>query len=142
VSKHTISLPEWHAACAQVAVDFAVAIDHEDFNLVLSLFAENAVFEHFGGISRGHDQIQHWLKERPKQLIRHVCSNFSGKLAVSGEVEGSTYFTAYRAMGTPTLPVKSTTPIMIGEWLDRFVQTPEGWRIKHRRIQIAFAAVD
>lgn len=135
-------LQEWNLACAQVAIDFAVAIDHEDFDRALSLFTADAVFDRFGDIAHGHGEISKWLDERPKQLIRHVCSNFSGTLLENGEVEGSTYFTAYRAMGTPDLPVKGTTPLMVGEWLDTFASTSEGWRIKKRAISAAFVASD
>lgn len=136
-------LPDWHFACAQVAIDFAVAIDHEDFERVASLFTEDGVLDRFGQLAQGRAAILRWLKEeRPKQLIRHTCSNFSGRLLPSAEVEGSTYFTAYRAMGAPTLPVKNTTPLMVGEWHDLFAQTAEGWRIKQRSISAAFVAAD
>ena len=139
----TMRLPDWHFACAQVAIDFAVAIDHEDFERVPMLFTEDGVLDRFGHLAQGRAAIMRWLKEeRPKQLIRHVCSNFSGRLLPSGEVEGSTYFTAYRAMGAPSLPVKSTIPLMVGEWHDLFVHIAEGWRIKRRSIDAAFVAAD
>lgn len=138
-----LTLPDWHFACAQVAIDFAVAIDHEDFERVAALFTEDGVLDRFGQLAEGRARISRWLsKERPKQLIRHVCSNFSGHLLSSGDVEGSTYFTAYRTMGAPSLPVKNTIPLMIGEWLDLFAQTAEGWRIKRRSISVAFVAAD
>lgn len=139
----TARLPDWHFACAQVAIDFAVAIDHEEFDRVASLFTEDGVLDRFGDRTQGRIAIANWLTaERPKQLIRHVCSNFSGRLLPSCEVEGSTYFTAYRALGAPTPPVKNTVPLMVGEWIDIFAQTTEGWRIKQRRISVAFVAAD
>ncbi len=132
---------DWRAACAQVSIDFAVAIDHGDFAGVLSLFTEDGSLIRFGQASRGQAELRKWLfEERPAQVIRHVCSNFSGKLVTPTEVHGTTYFTAYRAMGEHDLPITGTVPLMVGEWEDVFARTAAGWRIKSRTVKVAFQA--
>ncbi len=141
MSEQAGSVPDWHLACAQIAIDFAVAIDHEDFERVLSLFTEDGSMDRFGQVSRGRAELRRWLfEERPKQLIRHVCSNFSGRMTTRDEVHGTTYFTAYRAMGRHDLPVTGTMPLMIGEWEDVFRRTDAGWRIRSRCVNVAFQA--
>lgn len=132
---------DWHRACEKIAYGFAVAIDHGDFATVLDLFAENGSINVFGTVRKGPKDLRKWLYEdRPEQVIRHVCSNFSAQRLSQTEVLGRTYFTAYRCLGAGDLPVRDTTPFMIGEWVDRFCLTDAGWRLAHREVQPVFQA--
>ncbi|MBI1201233.1 MAG: hypothetical protein GC182_01860 [Rhodopseudomonas sp.] len=131
--------PDWHAACAQVAIDFAVAIDHGDVDAVLALFTEDGCLIRPDEVSSGQAELRRWLvDERPAQVIRHVCSNFSARQIAADRVEGKTYFTAYRAMGAPTRPVSDNVAILVGEWDDVFQNTAAGWRIKSRTVTLVF----
>ena len=53
---------------------------------------------------------------------------------------GITYFTIYRHEGALAAgtPAPLTGPASIGEFHDRFVRTPEGWRLRLRTTQVAF----
>lgn len=135
------SIPEWHPVCAQLSIDFALAIDHREFEKVVSLFTVDGNFVRGGITTTGRPALLKWLtEERPVQVIRHIISNFSGEMVKPDEVHGITYFTAIVEMGDPELPIRKTTPGGMGEWHNVFVKTSEGWRIKSKTVNQVFLA--
>lgn len=134
-------IPDWHHVCAQISVDFAVAIDHREFEKVTSLFTEEGSFVRGGITTTGRPALLKWLTdERPVQVIRHIISNFSAEMINSDEVHGITYFTAILEMGDPELPIRKTIPGGMGEWHDVFVKTSDGWKIKSKTVNQVFLA--
>ena len=78
MEKFTNSELNWHIQCEQLSMKFAIAIDHCDYDGLLSLFTENASLSRFGTTSTGKKELRIWLNERPVQTIRHVLHKFFG----------------------------------------------------------------
>jgi len=101
---------------------------------VHELYAEDGVLELQGTTLRGRQAIAEWgrqlVKNPPWRIIRHVCGNMRFVADGPDAAEGITILTVYMVSG----PGAATTlPLQVGEDHDRFVRTPEGWRLASRR---------
>ena len=140
MEKFTNSELNWHIQCEQLSMKFAIAIDHCDYDGLLSLFTENASLSRFGTTSTGKKELRIWLNERPVQTIRHVCTNFSAHKTSENSASGITYFTAYRALENGEGPFETSGPFMVGEYEDKFELTKSGWKISNRNVKVIFQA--
>ena len=101
---------------------------------VHELYAEDGVLELQGTTLRGRQAIAEWgrqlVKNPPWRIIRHVCGNMRFVADGPDAAEGITILTVYMVAG----PGSATTlPLQVGEDHDRFVRTPDGWRLASRR---------
>ncbi len=130
----------WWVECQALSIAFANGIDRHRDDEVLALFTEDAVLDRWGSALTGHAALRKWLDGRPTELItRHVCTNFEARQLASDRAEGLTLFTFYRAARRDaTGPLPMNGPAMVGEYLDQFRRTPDGWRIARREICILF----
>ena len=130
----------WWEECQALSMAFANGVDHFRDDAVLALFTEDGVLDRWGSPVTGHAALRGWLDGRPRDLVtRHVCTNFAATRSAPDDAEGFTLFTFYRGTrqdGTGPLPL--TGPAMVGEYLDRFRCTADGWRIARREIRIVF----
>jgi hypothetical protein len=127
-------------ACERLSIAFAIGVDRFDDDAVLNLFTHDGVFNRPGNVVKGRDALHGWLKGRPRDVVtRHICTNISIKVINKKEASGITYFTFYRGAkdGEPSvLPLHG--PDIVGEYLDRFLLTDDGWRIAERAVAFAF----
>ena len=132
--------PEWWAACQALSTAFANGVDRRRNDEVLALFTEDAVLDRWGHSVTGHAALRRWLDGRPADVVtRHVCTNFEARRTAADHAEGLTLFTFYRAARHDAAdPLPMIGPAMVGEYLDQFRRTPDGWRIARREIRILF----
>lgn len=133
-------------ACERLVVQFCHYVDHGEAQRIADLFSEDGVWS-VPGISTltGQAELRAGLGERQakqSRVARHVCSNVLIDVLDEDTAEGVAYVANYRhdrgpeENDTDLAPVDH--PLMIGEYRDRFVRTPEGWRIARREVVVAF----
>jgi hypothetical protein len=127
-------------ACAKVSIAFANAIDRNDYDAVIGLFASDGILDRWGNAIQGHAALRQWLDSRPRDVTtRHVCTNIMIERVSPGEARGTTYFTFYSAANAANgeaLPLEG--PAVVGEYHDRFVLTERGWRLGKRVVTPKF----
>jgi hypothetical protein len=127
-------------ACEKLSIAFANAIDRNDYDAVIALFASDGILDRWGNAIQGHAALRQWLDSRPRDMTtRHVCTNIMIDRVARGEARGTTYFTFYSGPGDPdgnVLPLEG--PAMVGEYHDRFVLTENGWRLGERVVAPKF----
>lgn len=132
----------WWAECHALSIAFANGIDHRRYDEIAALFTDDGTLDRWGQVVTGRAALRAWLDTRPTDIVtRHVCTNFEARRIAPGQAEGFTLFTFYRAAGsdgTDKLPLSG--PAMVGEYVDQFRLTSEGWRIARRSIRIIFQA--
>ncbi len=118
---------------ADVLARYCLALDDRDFGLLARVFTEEAVAEYASvGVSRGLDAITGTVRASLEPL--DASQHFIGTSLVEADAEGvagRTYLIAQH--------VKHGTPggdafTVAGTYTDRFVRTPDGWRIRHRQL--------
>lgn len=128
-------------ACEALSVAYARAIDFRDYDTFVDLFTEDGELD-TGTVLKGRAAIREAISHRPDELrSRHVITNVFVDVLSDTEARGISYLTLYRHVGPESLkngPVPLTGPAAVGHYEDRFVKTPEGWRFKRRRLQLAF----
>src|SRR3954449_5736629 len=111
-----------------LAVRYATALDSRDWDLLRTCFTPDAVAEYVGiGDCNGYDAIESLCKSAltPLDRTQHLLGNQVAE--VNGdEATASCYLQAQH--------VRSGVPggdkfIIAGKYIDRFVRTPDGWRI-------------
>lgn len=67
-----------------------------------------------------------------------MCTNIVMDVVSDTEASGLTYFTLYREDGVdPGSPGSRTSPAVVGEYVDVFHKTSDGWRIHNRTVTVA-----
>lgn len=127
-------------ACGRVSVAFANSIDRCDYDAVIELFTRDGILDRWGTVIRGHEALRQWLDARPRDVSTcHVCTNILVRRVAPDEARGTTYFTFYSGSNvecSDTLPLAG--PVMVGEYLDRFILTERGWRLRERVVRPRF----
>lgn len=125
-----------HHACEQLINDFAWHVDHGDYAAVLNLFIdEEPCFERPDREVRGRDAIRAMLDARPTDRVtRHVCTNIVLFAEAEKIIRGRCYVTLYSVEIGPFDSAGGEPSVgLLGEYHDRFLLTPSGWRIDHRK---------
>src|SRR5262245_44916125 len=127
--------------CEQLMIAYARGIDFRDYDNVASLFTEDGVLD-IGNPLEGRAAIAQALTRRPYELrSRHVLTNLFVDVVDPDTARGICYLTLYRHVGPESLqrdPVELDRPAAVGHYQDRFVRTPDGFRIAHRALHLAF----
>jgi hypothetical protein len=127
--------------CEQLMIAYARGIDFRDYDNVASLFTEDGVLD-VGTELSGRAAIQTALSQRPYELrSRHVLTNLFVDVVSADFARGICYLTLYRHSGPESLergPVELERPAAVGHYQDRFVRTPDGFRIEQRTLHLAF----
>jgi ketosteroid isomerase-like protein len=130
--------------CQRLAVDFARHVDQRNIDDVIDLFTSDAVFERRGEVLQGHDAIRAAQLRRPKTLVtRHLCMNIAVDVLDGERAIGRVPFVLFRhdhaTAGTDdTRPAPLTGPETVGEYVDEYRRTSDGWRIARRVAKAAF----
>ena len=131
-------------ACERLVIDYTHLVDFGEAARIADLFTEDGVWEAEGVRMEGRDAIRAGFGARQgvtRRTSRHVCTNLAITLAGPDDATGVSYLVNYRhdsASGVAELPAPAGLPKFVGEYFDRFVRTPDGWRIAHRRCTLAF----
>ncbi len=132
--------------CERLIVEYARRLDLGEPDGVAELFTEDAVWEMPGLIRfEGRDELSVGIPSRlsaSARTTRHVCTNIAINVVGPSEAVGCCYLINYRhdwPDGVIEQQAPSAEPKYIGEYHDRFVRTPVGWRFAHRRTVLAFS---
>jgi ketosteroid isomerase-like protein len=113
----------------QVLVDYANAIDRRDFDALEQVFTADAYIDYrpMGGIDGHFPQIKAWLGPALAGFpqYQHLVGNMDIR------IDGDTAI-ARTACFNP-MAVAGGQVMFLGLWYrDKFLRTPEGWRIRER----------
>jgi len=131
-------------ACERLVIDYTHLVDFGEAARIADLFTSDGIWEAAGVRMVGQDAIRAGFLARQgvaRRTSRHVCSNVAITLLNPDEASGLSYLVNYRhdsASGSAERPAPAGHPKFVGEYHDRFARTPDGWRIAHRRCEMAF----
>jgi hypothetical protein len=128
--------------CARLVYGYCQLIDVFDYDAFMQLWAEDAVWETRAGTVKGHAEIRKYLDARPRNVVgRHQCSNVIVDVIDAQRARGRCYFTYYvGAPGAGGAAAVLGGPSVVGEYLDEFRLTPNGWRFAKRGTAMTMAA--
>jgi len=128
-------------ACQRLVIEFAWAVDTQDYERLRERFAPDATFTRPtdpGTIIEGIDNIiAAYASRPPNRLTQHLCTNI--RVTVESQVSARGTCTVLLFLSDtsePDLPGKgrkAAASQLIGEFADRFHRTEMGWRILERR---------
>lgn len=137
-------LLDWLAqrACEKLIIQYTHLIDFGEAERVADLFAADGAWEAYRKKIKGREEIRKAFRLRQmnaKRVSRHICTNISIDISGPQTASGITYFTLFREhrIGRHDF-VPFEGPKMVGDYLDQFVLTDEGWKFALRKVQIAF----
>jgi uncharacterized protein (TIGR02246 family) len=128
--------------CERLVTRYCHYVDHGEAARIAELFAKDGVWCAPGVEMKGQEEVRRGFAARQAnrgRRSRHVCSNLVVEVIDADHARGVVYLTLYRhdgAEGRRTSPLEG--PVLVGEYRDRFVRTPEGWRIAERSTHVDF----
>jgi ketosteroid isomerase-like protein len=131
-------------ACERLVVDYTHLVDFGEAARIAELFTRDGVWVADGVRMVGQAAIRAGFLARQgvaRRTSRHVCSNVAITLRGPDEATGLSYLVNYRhdsPAGSAERPAPAGHPKYVGEYHDRFVRTQDGWRLAHRRCEVAF----
>ena len=137
---------EIEAACYRLVTDYCHFVDHGEASRIADLFTADGVWTSPENTMTGLDELREGFQAREDnkgRMSRHVCNNFRLFEISKDRAKGCVYLTLYRhdgEAGRSFSPLEG--PAMVGEYVDEFVRTDDGWRIKHRAIKVDFVRRD
>ncbi|MBI1330245.1 MAG: hypothetical protein GC166_10140 [Alphaproteobacteria bacterium] len=130
------------AACTRLQQRYGTLADRQDPKF-RDLFTADATitlpeYPPFTGIETIMQGQSQW--RTAGILMRHVSTNFTIEVQDEEHAEGICYLMVFYGGEQPpdAREVVPTTPISLGEFHDRFVKTPDGWRFKSRTLHRIF----
>jgi len=132
--------------CQRLVTAYCHYVDHGEAERVAELFSEDGVWSSPEVTMDGREQVRKGFAQRQAnvaRMSRHVCNNQLVDVIDENHAEGTVYLTLYRhdgKEGRRLSPLEG--PAMVGEYRDRFVRTPDGWRIARREIGVSFLRRD
>lgn len=116
--------------------------DHRQLEDAAALFSEACTWIRGGRPFRGREGVlQSYQRISPTQVTRHMSANTFITVRDGNNAEGITYYMALHydpKIDSPEFPLPFDPPFSMGEWHDRFVRTPDGWRISYRETNRLF----
>jgi len=128
--------------CQRLVTRYCHYIDHGEAERVAELFTADGVWRAAPVVMDGEDALRKGFRQRQAnrgRMSRHVCNNLLVDVVDSDNARGTVYLTLYRHDGDEgrrTSPLAG--PVFVGEYRDRFVRTPTGWRIAERELAVSF----
>ena len=128
--------------CERLVTAYCHYVDHGEAEKVADLFTEDGVWTSPQVTMKGQQELRRGFGGRQRQtarMSRHVCSNLKIDVIDADHAEGSVYLTLYRHDGEASRVLSPLDgPQMVGEYRDRFLRTPEGWRFAQRDTVASF----
>lgn len=135
---------EIERSCAKLIVALAQYTDAGDYEAALGLFDDDAVMDRDGERFVGITSLRAAYAARPANRITcHVLSNIAVEALGTHAAVSRCLVTVYRHHGgdaAPKPPYPLPGPETVGEYRDRFVLTPAGWRLTERITRTLFQA--
>jgi uncharacterized protein (TIGR02246 family) len=128
--------------CERLVTRYCHIIDHGEASRVAELFSEDGTWRGPGVVMQGIEQIRVGFAAREAnraRMSRHVCNNLLIDVVDEDNATGVVYLTLYRHDGDEKRRVSPLEGVeLVGEYRDRFVRTPDGWRIADRSTHVSF----
>ena len=128
--------------CRDLVSAVAQRGDRRDVAGAAELFSEDGIWVRGGTVHQGRaGVIESYDRIPATQFTRHMSANSVVTVLDRDHAEAVTYYLAYHhdpGLENPTFPLPLDAPFSLGEWHDRFVRTPDGWRISHRETRRLF----
>jgi hypothetical protein len=138
------TLVDWaiQKACERLIVQYTHFIDSGQAGRVAELFTTNGIWEAYRNRIVGQADLReafHLRQKNARRVSRHICSNISIDIVGPEEAVGRTYFILFREERSSRKElVPFSGPKMIGDYIDRFVLTEDGWKFAHRKVTVIF----
>jgi uncharacterized protein (TIGR02246 family) len=117
-------------ACSNLVTDYAYHRDQFNAEEFADLFTEDATLTVVGQTWVGRDNIQQRIEElKTGSTIRHEMSTIRIVPVDADNATGVSYATIYSA---PAGETSVSGFALMGEYLDEFVRTTDGWKISKR----------
>lgn len=116
--------------------------DHRRSEEAAALFAEDGAWIRRGRPIRGKAELLASFQRGGTRVNRHVGAATLITVQDEDHAEGVTYYLALHhdpGTGDAKLPLPFEPPTTMGEWHDKFVRTPQGWRFAERSTVRVFA---
>lgn len=138
-------------ACARLIVEYAHRLDFGAADTIWELFVADGVWEMPGEGLRwsGWEELRQGLPARlsdDRRTTRHICTNTAITVLGEASASGLTYMVNFRHdFGGPAMVdgarrlAPASLPRYIGEYIDTFVKTADGWRFGARRVELSFS---
>jgi len=137
-------------ACSRLCLEFTRSVDTGAYEAAAALFTEDGEFTRRGSTFRGHEAIArsfdeilggwHGRARNPSWRVRHLCTNIMIDVVSPTEATGVSYYTIYLYKGPDVAGLATISgPGLIGDYVDRFVRTGDGWRISRREARSLLA---
>jgi len=130
-------------ACERLIARYTHLVDFGDAPGIADLFTTAGTWRSDEVLMDGQSEIRAGFGRRQgvtRRQSRHVCTNVV--VDVDGdEATALCYLVNYRhdsESGVAEQPAPADVPKYVGEYHDRFVRTPDGWRFADRHFQLAF----
>jgi uncharacterized protein (TIGR02246 family) len=124
--------------CERLIVAYTHINDLEGGKGIADLFTEDGVLEVPGLVRRGRAELEEAVAQRPKGMfMRHISTNAAVTVIDEDNAEAVSYLVAYVDRTPGGEPRAMAAPTVAGQYYDRFVRTERGWRIAHRRTEVA-----
>ena len=125
--------------CERLVLDFVDRSDRQDYEALAALFASNASLVRPNGEAlTGSAAILKSYQSRPAgRITRHICTNIRITVNSTESARGFSYAVVYSANANDAAEthfgVRADARVLVGEFDDEFVRTPQGWRFANRR---------
>jgi hypothetical protein len=127
-------------ACERLIYEFAEAVDLRNDAHLANLFTEDATYARPTDpdtVTTGRDNIVKAFAARPGgRITRHLCSNVIITVESPTRAHGRSRVVLVAGPDTdphPQFGYKADARQLVGEFVDEFVKTPDGWRFASRR---------
>ena len=117
--------------CARLIALYANLNDEARWDEAAALYAEDGVMVRPTAPDKptqGREAILAAFKARPPRVTRHVCSNVVIDVESEDTASGVSAMLLFTGAAEP----------LVGLFHDRFVRTPDGWRVAERRGSLLF----
>lgn len=133
-------------ACARLILELARCTDSGDYAGALALFCDDASMDRDGEIFSGIAALRQAYAQRPaNRITRHVVSNIVVQFDGTHRASATSYVTVYRHRLDPDHaqpPYRMPGADVVGQYQDRLVRTPSGWRLASRTTRTIFQFAD
>jgi hypothetical protein len=127
--------------CHDLVVTLCQLSDHGENAKAVDLFSPDGTWIRGGKPYKGRaEMLESFNRGSGHSVIRHLTSNIKIDVKDANTAEGVTYYLAINhdpGTATPKLPLP-LNPFSMGEWHDKFVKTPSGWRFSFREVKRIF----
>lgn len=123
-------------ACAALVISYAQHRDNYEANAFANLFTENGTLIIGNDRWEGRDEIRARIEALNSDItIRHHMSSIRITHIDENHASGVSYAVIY---SSPPGTNEISGPSFIGDYLDQYVKTDEGWKISRRELISVF----